>query len=258
MSRLKDAVYGFAVADALGVPFEFKWKGRFECTDMVGYGSWNRPRGTWSDDTSMTLATCDSIRILGRVDSRDIMERFQAWFRHGKYAIDGDVFDVGNTVSGALERYDGTDPICGIDDPQQNGNGALMRILPLAFTDADDNAISDVARITHGHSLSTGYCIEYVRIARSLLRGESVAFQYTEPVKSSGFVRDTFNAVMYSLSSSSSYRDAVLTAVNLGNDTDTVAAITGGLAGIIYGYGAIPSDWIEKLRGKDLIDSCLF
>lgn len=259
MNKLRDAIYGFTVADALGVPFEFNQKGSFLCTDMIGHGTWNQPEGTWSDDSSMTLATCDSIRINKGINYLDIMNRFLDWINYGKYAINSKVFDVGNTTLNALRRFDGISPFCGINDIRQNGNGALMRVLPLAFIpDITDEQIKNVAIMTHGHDVSSDLCIEYVRIAQKLIRGEEVSFEYTTPIKSSGYVVDTFNSVMYCLATTDNYSDCVLKAVNLGNDTDTVSAIAGGLAGIKYGYDSIPSKWISKLKGKEIIESCLF
>lgn len=256
---LRGAVYGFAVGDALGVPFEMYERGSFCCTGMTGYGTWDKPVGTWSDDTAMMLATLHSLKMNSwRIDLYGIMMQFQDWYHHGKYAIDGDVFGVGKTVSAALSGFDGVSPVCGIDDIRQNGNGALMRILPLAFAvDADDDKIAQVAEITHGHAISTGCCIRYVHIARSFMDGSYPELPYSLPIRSSAYVADAFNAVMYCISSSCTYKDSVLKAVNLGGDTDTIAALTGGLAGIIYGSDGIPSEWIDALRGRNLIEECL-
>ena len=104
---LRDCVYGMAVGDALGVPFEFKPRGSFECVDMVGGGSHNQLAGTWSDDTSMALALCDSYRELGRVDCDDILRRFRAWINDGAYTADGVAFDYGNATRKALALIDG-------------------------------------------------------------------------------------------------------------------------------------------------------
>lgn len=73
---LRDCIYGLAVGDALGVPYEFMPRGTFECANMIGYGTHGQPAGTWSDDTSMTLATCDSIRELGHIDTADMRDKF--------------------------------------------------------------------------------------------------------------------------------------------------------------------------------------
>lgn len=265
VGNLKSAIYGFAVGDALGVPVEFKKRGSFRVDDMTGYGTHSQPCGTWSDDTSMTLASCCSIKEMGCVDVEDIRRRFGDWLYNGEYAIDGNVFDVGGTTSRAIRAGKGE---CG---EYSNGNGSLMRILPLAFTDADNEMVGKVSAITHGHSLSIEYCVCYVKIARALLNGESMRNAFSlykdyskilarkqSDVLSTGYVADTFEAALWCLSTTDSYKDAVLSAVNLGDDTDTVGAVTGGLAGIIYGMEDIPETWIEKLRGKEIIENCLF
>lgn len=252
MATLKDAVYGAAVGDALGVPYEFMGRGSFHATGMVGYGTHDQPAGTWSDDTSMILATCDSIRELGRIDVEDMRKKFKAWFRKGKYAIDGRVFDFGNTVNRALSQNKGCSSI------MDNGNGSLMRIIPLAFTDAKDDQIREVSAITHAHSISMNACVQYVKAARSLMMGEELEMHLPSEVKSGGYVLDTLGAAFWCLEKTDSYKDCVLLAVNLGSDTDTTACVAGGLAGIKYGYGAIPKEWIGQLRGRGIIESCLF
>ena len=273
MATLRDAVYGAAVGDALGVPFEFKGRESFTCTDMVGYGTHNQPAGTWSDDTSMMLALCDSLRENGgRVDTADIRKRFAAWLYQGEYAVDGVVFDMGITVSRAINRGRGC------TGEHDNGNGSLMRTIPLAFTDASNRAIRDVSGITHGHRISENACVCFVRIAQDLMAGVTLedAIRANAPggsefdfladvttwsidqVKSGGFVLDTLGAALWCLANTASYRDCVVAAVNLGSDTDTTACVAGALAGIVYGFDGIPADWIRTLRGKDIIERCLF
>lgn len=270
---LRDAVYGTAVGDALGVPFEFGWRGEFECVDMVGYGTHDKPAGTWSDDTSMLIATCDSIRAKrGRVDIDDMRARYISWMEKGRYTPDGQVFDIGTTVSTAL--IEGT----GCKSEKSNGNGSLMRIVPLAFTEATDAEIAAVSAITHAHLISVTACIMYVHIARSLLSGvaldeaigrhaiacepfgriRNIASVPEEQIESSGYVIHTLEASLWCLLNTSSYRECVLKAVNLGRDSDTTACVAGALAGIIYGFDAIPSEWIDRLRAKEKIDRCLF
>lgn len=268
---MRSAIYGLAVGDALGVPAEFKTRGSFAIKDMVGYGTHHQPAGTWSDDTSMTLATCDAIRRTGNVDAEAIREAFCDWLFQGKYAIDHVVFDCGNTTGQALQCGHG------FDDVRSNGNGSLMRILPLAFTDADERTIEAVSSITHAHAISVRACQIYVWCARRLLAGEDLAVilnSFTEPepfhqlsqleelresdIRSSGYVVDTLEAALWSLLHSHSYEETVLKAVNLGDDTDTVGAVAGGLAGIIYGFEGIPKEWFKCLRGKEIIESSLF
>ena len=137
-TTLRDCIYGLAVGDALGVPYEFRPRDTFECTDMIGYGTHGQPAGTWSDDTSMTLATCDSIRELGHIDASDMRDKFVGWIARGEYTIDG-VFDYGGTTARALHTGKGG------SGERDNGNGSLMRIAPLAFVDATDDEICEVS-----------------------------------------------------------------------------------------------------------------
>ena len=268
MSRLRDAVYGAAVGDALGVPYEFKNRGSFECTGMVGYGTYHQPAGTFSDDMSMMLATCDSLRENGgAIDTHDMRSRFVEWMDQGRYAIDGNVFDMGNTVRIALRRGRG------MAGERDNGNGSLMRIAPLAFVDAGRDKIRKVSSITHAHRTSTESCVVFVEAARQLAAGEPVAqvidgvsvddyeFDPEKPrelVRSGGYVIHTLDSAFWCLANTDSYAECVLEAVNLGGDTDTTACVAGALAGIVYGFDAIPAEWLETLRGKDLIEECLF
>ena len=259
-TTLRDCVYGLAVGDALGVPYEFRGRDTFECTGMVGHGTHDQPAGTWSDDTSMTLATCDSIREKGRIDVDDIRERFVAWYTHDAYTCDH-LFDIGGATSRALSTGRG----CAGE--RDNGNGSLMRIVPLAFV-ANDNEVRAVSAITHAHPTSTEACVRMVHVARGLISGEN-AWQEAvsegidpekprDAIASGGYVLHTFEAALWCLANTHSYRDCVLTAVNLGSDTDTTGAVAGALAGIVYGIDGIPQEWLDELRGKDVIESCLF
>lgn len=275
-NKLRDAIYGLAVGDALGVPFEFMKRGTFECTGMVGNGTHNQPAGTWSDDTSMTLATCWSIKRKDGIVLQDIRWQFEEWLTRSHFTAHGEVFDVGGTTSQAI--YQGH----GMNDVNSNGNGSLMRIIPLAFVKGiTEKDIEDVSSITHGHLISREACKLYVFIARFLAKGHDLVeiltlsdllqkaekpfdrlkYIHTLPekeIKSTGYVVDTLEAALWCVATTDNYKDCVLKAVNLGSDTDTVAAVAGGLAGIIYGYDAIPKEWIQELANKKLIESCLF
>lgn len=255
--RLRSAIYGLAVGDALGVPFEFLARGSFYCSNMVGGGTHQQVAGTFSDDTSMTLACCDSLRVCRDIDTSDMRQRFLQWFDEGRYTPDGICFDVGNTTAQALKSGRG----CAGE--WDNGNGSLMRIAPLAFVPATDDDIVAVSAITHAHPMSCEICVSYIHLLRQLLDGASAMdvageWKAVPAPPSSGFVKHSFAAALWCLANTNSYRDCVLAAVNLGSDTDTTAAIAGALAGVLYGYDAIPSEWIHKLRAKELIESCLF
>lgn len=273
MYDLKAIVYGAAVGDALGVPFEFQGRNTFSCTHMSSGGVHGMPAGTFSDDTSLLIATCDSIRACnGEIDTNDMTNRFRNWLNNGDYAIDGKVFDVGNATATALNEGRG------LTHEQSNGNGSLMRIAPLALTDATDQQIAEVSAITHAHPISTTACIVFVHILRKVMHevdlpaaihstisdNEQFAFladienKSRDEIQSTGFVLHTLEAALWCNLNTESYTECVREAVNLGSDTDTTACVAGALAGVIYGYNAIPEQWLKTLRGKDIIDACLF
>ena len=274
MATLKDAVYGAAVGDAFGVPYEFCGRNSFAVkSKMIGGGSHGQPAGTFSDDTSMMLACCDSLKENnGKIDIEDMRRRFVEWARYGKYAIDASVFDIGMTVSSALSRGRG------MTGERDNGNGSLMRIIPLAFISATDEEIAQVSAITHAHRISIEACQCYVKIARLLTADtpkdttvkssipKSSEFERLAHIKdldqnkisSGGYVVHTLEAALWCLMTTDNYKDCVMKAVDLGGDTDTTGCVAGGLAGILYGKDSIPKAWLETLRGKDIIEACLF
>lgn len=275
---LRSAMLGLIVADALGVPYEFKTRDTFKVTGMTGYGTHFQPAGTWSDDSSMALATLDSFIHCPEFDYDDIMDRFQRWFDNGEYTPHGKCFDIGHTTLTAIGKYkNGYSPTrCGGRGFNDNGNGSLMRILPIAFVEHTVDDILDLSSLTHGHEISLMSCRLYVQIAENLINGMSKEDAIThlrccvdecenipkmkgyprERIKSTGYVADSFEAAVWSFVNSESYSECVIKAIELGGDTDTIAAIAGGLAGIYYGYSSengIPKEWIEKLARLDWI-----
>lgn len=286
--KVKDGICGFIVGDALGVPVEFYSRRELEEEPVVSmreYGTYSQPKGTWSDDSSMTIATMRSIVNMDGINYRSIMDEFCNWAFNHKYSQYNETFDIGNTTKRGLDRYrEGNEPLeCGGTSVHDNGNGSLMRILPLAFIpELDYETIENVSGMTHGHDRSKIACVLYVEIARSMLTCDLTIEEHirnacnkikqhyasNEELKefnrifeddfsggilSGGYVIDTIETVVYCLETTGSYRDAVLKAVNLGGDTDTNAAICGGLAGIYYGFDAIPVDWIESVPHLDKV-----
>lgn len=269
--QLRGIVYGAAVGDALGVPYEFMRRGSFECAGMVGGGAHGMPAGTFSDDTSLMLATCASYDDLHYVDADDMRGEFARWLYEGAYTADGSAFDVGNATATAIEQGRGC------DGERSNGNGSLMRIAPLALTTASDDEIRDASAVTHAHTISKEACVAFVHILREVLRGEALAtaiegnipddphfgFMHDieswsrDDVRSTGYVVDTLGAALWCALNTDGYASCVLAAVNLGDDSDTTACVAGALAGAMYGYDSIPRKWIEQLRGKDVIEESL-
>ena len=306
----KSGIYGLIIGDAMGVPVEFGTREERKnnpIKDMTGYGTYNQPEGTWSDDSSMVLATLASIKDKGRIDYKDIMDRFHDWCMYGEYTPFGEVFDIGIATSRAVMKYsNGAKPLeSGGKTEWDNGNGSLMRILPVclylfeqqkSLNISDDEVIDIVhncSALTHAHIRSKLACGIYYFLVRAVLGkggelterlqiGIDNAFEYygknnenelgsykrlislsefkntpKELIKSTGYVVYTLEAAIWCLINTSSYKEAVLKAVNLGDDTDTVAAVTGGLAGLYYTYDEIPVSWRAKVQKKDWIDSLL-
>lgn len=274
INKLKDAIYGLAVGDALGLPVQFKYRDQYPLVEsMIPDAFTKLPKGTFSDDTSMALAICDSIRKNGRIDVNDIRHNFEEWLNNGKYTQTGLAIDIGSTCGNAIEDKRG------YDDEWSQGNGSLMRTIPLAFVQGiTDEEIRQVSAITHAHQNCMDACVYYVRIAGDLLEEkslkDSIRLHITEnsvyqrirqieklsreEIKSSGYVVDTFEAAMWCLMTTDNYRDCLIKAVNLGDDTDTVGAVAGGLAGIMYGIDKIPKEWIDNIYMHEIIDECLF
>ena len=306
----KSGMYGLIVADAMGVPVEFTSREDRKLdpvTDMRGYGTYSQPEGTWSDDSSMALATLVSIRDKGEIDYNDIMDKFSDWCMYGAYTPFDEVFDIGIATSRAIMKYNnGAKPLeSGGETEWDNGNGSLMRILPVCLyifeeqskSNLYDNEAIDIihncSALTHAHLRSKMACGIYYFLVKAILdeSGEIIErlqlgvnnafkyyskniqneldkynriaslpeFKYTteNQIKSTGYVVHTLEAAIWCLVNTSSYEEVILKAVNLGDDTDTIAAITGGLAGLYYGYNNIPDKWISKLQKKDWIDSLL-
>lgn len=305
-NNLLGSIMGLCVGDALGVPVEFESRETLKnnpVIDMRSYGTYNMPKGTWSDDTSMTLCLIDS--LYSGLNYNDIMINFTKWIKNGDYTQYGKAFDVGNSTIEAITRFINKNPVldCGGLDDHDNGNGSLMRILPISFylksiyegefTSSDEamNIIHNVSSLTHAHKRSLIACGIYTSIASMLMSdmdistavemGISSAVEYykkydeftedlcyykrlsdktfsetsRENIKSSGYVVDTLEAAIWCLLRTKNYKDCVLMAVNLGEDTDTVAAVAGGLAGLYYGYDSIPKEWLSVIVKSDYIES---
>lgn len=300
--KIRSVVLGHAIGDALGVPVEFSSRTEMDNSpveDMEEGGTYNMPKGTWSDDTSMSLATLDSLSN-NVIDYDDMMANFCDWFNKAKYTPAGVVFDIGRGTMKSLMSYmrgEAEAVDCGQKSELDNGNGSLMRIHPVVLflaskevpIDEKIEIIHNVSSLTHGHIRSKVACGIYAFVLWELLKEptkESIfvglqkakefyanndelshynrLFDKTfivtkrDLIKSSGYVVDTLEAALWCLLTASSYKDCVLRAVNLGGDTDTVAAIAGGLAGALYGVDNIPNQWIENLQRYEYLEElCL-
>ncbi len=298
MIETKHGIIGLAIGDAMGVPLEFRVREKLmqsPTTTMIGYGSHNVPKGSFSDDTSMTLATIDSIINTGGIDVIDIAKNFIEWFRNAKYTPSNLTFDIGRTTLNAIskcERNIEEAQNAGGDNEMDNGNGSLMRILPIAYYCYAKNCnkirILDIVRrvsgITHRHEISIMGCYMYVLYTIELLKGATLDKAYKkikeadysmfsndtinrysriiekdiskfdlDDISSDGYVVSTLEATLWVLLNTTSYNQAIIGAINLGSDTDTIGACVGGIAGIFYGIESINPDWKIDLIKYDYI-----
>ena len=299
---IQKILYGVATGDALGVPVEFKDREDLKenpVTEMQEYGTYDEPKGTWSDDTSLTLCLAES--IVEGLDLQLLANKFIAWKNDNYWTPNGWVFDIGIGTRIAIENLEtGIAPeLAGGNEDKDNGNGSLMRILPLILY-MENFPINErfeitkkVSSITHRHIRSVIACFYYLEFAKQIIEGTDKFQVYEnlkqlvadfltqlqidakeienfnrilvndifkleeEKIQSSGYVIHSLEASIWCLLTTSNYKDAVLKAVNLGEDTDTTAAITGGLAALCYGVESIPSDWLNVLARKNDIDTLI-
>lgn len=310
-SAARDALLGLCVGDALGLPAEFSDRKELRknpIKNMRNGGPHGQLAGTWSDDSSMTFCLADSITARGGIDPEDAMCRFARWL-DGEYTPHGRVFDVGATTKDAILRFkSGAAPLtCGGADEHDNGNGALMRILPaVLFLTAKHGreflvnpgaarSFRDIVAITHAHPRNLAACQIYADVVAGLLHGDCpqvalaralrrfaktgtekesfsrlwkprqhylrAVIQFSalpeNEIQSDGYVIHTLEAALWCLLNTDDYDACVLKAVNLGEDADTVAAVAGGLAGLLYGAKRIPRTWIDTLARRDWVfDLC--
>jgi ADP-ribosyl-[dinitrogen reductase] hydrolase len=294
--QLYAACWGFIVGDALGVPYEFNSREQMTehpATGMIGYGTYNQPPGTWSDDSSMMLCVLENLAKDG--SARDLADLFLRWYRDGYHTAGGQVFDIGLTTLDALTRLsEGVHPTkAGNLDERSAGNGSLMRCVPYAFAAEISESIFNMIlqnRITHPLTICHEACMFYVKMLRALAEGSTKEQALTtagaylrygwrivdqddntnfdkfsrlfnpsfssipvDKIQSSGYVMHTLESCIWCFMNSNNYSQAVLKAVNLGGDTDTIAALTGALAATSYGSAQIPVEWSTRIqRGQEL------
>ena len=292
-NRFWGGIFGFCVGDMLGVPVEFSSRQERDADpvkELRAYGTYHQPFGSWSDDSSLMFCLVDALMC------EDVLEQLKknmiAYYKNGLFTPRGQMFDIGNSTRYAIENMERGIPAveCGGSTQQDNGNGSLMRILPLAYLRGKKKdeeyvqLIEDVSSLTHRHKRSKLACIIYVIFASQIYNGfgkadaldYALAFahkycakEYREElpyyknvfnkaiikadrnrISSTGYVVDTLEAVIWSFFNTDSDEESVLTAINLGGDTDTIAALVGGLAGVYYGFQRIPDIWIQNILKK--------
>ncbi|MCB2051355.1 MAG: ADP-ribosylglycohydrolase family protein [Novosphingobium sp.] len=281
VDRALGAMLGLAIGDALGTTLEFSARDtRPRLINMLGGGPFALKSGQWTDDTAMALALMESLTRNANFDEADLMTRFVAWHEQGTYSCTGSCFDIGGTVREALRRYKASgNPIAGATDPMSAGNGSLMRLAPVAIRHWRERSVMrDVAarqsRTTHGAPEAVDACVAFAELLADAIEGRprsqvmrprdypwagniapimagSWRGKCRDAVHASGYVAHSLEAALWCVGRTSNFSDAVLLAANLGEDADTTAAITGQLAGALYGRDGIPPEWRNKLAWAD-------
>lgn len=294
--RLRGGLYGLLVGDALGVPYEFDRPHNLPAYDLIemevpaGYqrSHYGVKPGTWSDDGAQALALLECLIENRALDIDAFGTRLLRWFYEGYLTPDDRVFDVGGQTRRALESMRKGVPAnqAGPASASENGNGALMRVLPVGFLGLDADRTAELAMrqgiVTHGHIRSQLCSALYAVLAGELLKGASLseALEFAQAhlrsrwessphadelqlvlngrndkPRGSGYVVNSLWSAVHCVQATDSYEAAVKTAILLGDDTDTTACLAGGLAGIIYGIEAIPARWMSMLRGKGTVEA---
>ncbi len=285
LDRAKGALIGLALGDALGTTLEFALRDtQPKVADIVGGGPFGLAAGEWTDDTSMALCLADSLLAAGGLDVRDLIERFCRWREHGYNSATGECFDIGGATAAALSSYRATgEPLSGSTDPHSAGNGSLMRLSPVAIRWWRDPARAVEAarlqsRTTHGAPQAVEACALFAELLAEAIggapketvlrtrdwRGDAAIAEVAAgswrakergAISSSGYVLHTLEAALWCVGRSGSVEEALILAANLADDADTVAAVTGQLAGALWGMSGAPAAWLGKLAWRDRIES---
>lgn len=268
-TKIRNSIYGFAVGDAYGVPHEFSSRSFSKTKGMIGFRAHNQPIGTWSDDTSLTLATLDMLSD-DYVSINDLKRNFKDFYHNGKYTVDGALFDIGYQTKCAIDSNFDLSKI-----EIKDGNGSLMRMLPVAFylCAVDTHAvkakeiIKTISSITHPSLIAIKCCEVYAELVADLLNDCDKGYVLSQAIKnmpelnldksilelkSDGYVFNTLETALWIFDNCNSYAQSMHRVVCLGGDTDTIGAIVGSLMGLYYGN--IPKKMLNLLRGMDAID----
>ena len=275
--RAVGAMIGLAVGDALGAAIEFQPKPRFALLDdMRDGGPHHLKRGQWTDDTAMALALADSLLHDPALDANDLMTRFQDWYERGTYSCTGNCFDIGNTTRSALMRFKrDRSPLAGSTSASASGNGALMRLAPVAVCHWSSRAemlrVAELqTRTTHGSPATLTASAIFAAMLADAIAGQGLADilagdagsridggwcgLHRDRIQGSGYVAKSLQAAVWAVSRTTDFRSAILLAANLGDDADTTAAIAGQLAGALYGLSGIPEAWLDALAWRERLE----
>jgi ADP-ribosyl-[dinitrogen reductase] hydrolase len=281
LDRSLGALLGLAVGDALGAPVEGRDRDSYpRLADFTPGGTHGLAIGEWTDDTAMALCLAESLLARGDLDERDLLERFLRWYRLGENGCGGRAIGISAKTRGLLEEFERSQALDTATATQNEGNGCIMRLAPVAiryrsYAEQARRAAARQAGVTHCTgvaiaaatlfagllvlALSTGERTRVLRAAQGCAEPALAALRRDQKtrqrstISSAPRAADTLDAALWCVAQAESFEQAVIEAVNLGGDTDTIGAVTGQLAGALYGASAIPRRWREKLHAGERI-----
>jgi len=255
---------GLAIGDALGTTLEFGPRRSLSDlhTEMVGGGVFNLEPGQWTDDTAMAVATSRSLIRETAFRPVSVLREWSEWYQRGKHSCAGTCFDIGNATRSALATFLRNPTAPPNVSPASLGNGSLMRLAPLVLFASNENEAESLAYaqsvLTHGEDAARATAWFGRLLFTTAVSGfdpvsisDDIRNRQRSQVSASGLYKDTLEAALWAVTNTSTFEDAVIQAINLGDDADTVGAVTGQLAGAIYGESGIPDRWLDRLAWRN-------
>ena len=284
--RRTGCFWGLVTGDALGAPVEFAFRDRFpEIRNMTEGGKFSLPAGGWTDDTAMMLCLAQSLTSNPMLDTRDLLSRFIGWAYNNENTSTGRAIGCGqNTLQSLIQFHRKGLLVAEVRGRRSDGNGSLMRLAPVPIVHFQNplramELAEKQSRCTHASTFSADACILMTHLLCQIFAGQSLVeacdiaqqtlrtltpevYDLTQghwqqktraEIQSDGFVLHTLEAALWAISQTTTFEDALILAVNLGHDADTVGAVTGQLAGALYGLSSIPERWRSVLAKPDLL-----
>ena len=289
--KLIGSFLGLVIGDAFGTTLEFAERDEYPLlTEIIGGGPFRLKAGQWTDDTSMAICLAESLIECKGFNSTDQLERYLKWYRFGDNSSTGHCFDIGNTTREALERFEYTkESYCGSSNSAKSGNGSIMRLAPIVikYWKNTDDLIRYAAlssKTTHASKETIQASIILALFLQGIFQSKqkeelfsdvfsdfvisnidnispklyeilkgSYKEKSREEISSSGYVINTLEAALWAFYNTNSFSEAIILAVNLAEDADTVGAVTGQIVGAYYGAQSEITEWSNKIFQKERI-----
>ena len=260
-NRIRGLLWRLIVGDCLGSPVQFMEMDSFpKVTEMIPCRHFNTPAGYWTDDGAMALCIMESAVRCQKCDLEDIADNFIRWYDEGFCSSLDYAFDVGRATAMSMQGLKCGKLRNGSEDSQ--GNGSIMRFAPSLLLDNGDNRIiHEVSDLTHDSCKVRKTLDLMADICRTHLSGRKTEhlseFSCREKVNNSGWAVSTLQAALWAFHSTDSFEEALIAAVNLGGDADSIGAVCGQIAGAYYGYSSIPERWLAAVKDREKLDKLI-